>query len=153
MQQKDLPLASQKDLLDVDQLTQEELSTCLILPQTTKSTPGQSKSPYPQREKSVVLFFAEPSTRTKTSFDMAGKRFPPTPSGWREIRAFQKGESMKDTALTLQAMNPDVIVIRHSSSGAAVPRRAPALRRGQRRGRLARASPQALLDAFSLRRV
>lgn len=70
--------------------------------------------------KSIILFFAEDSTRTKTSFDVAGKRlsadtFALSKSG----SSIAKGESLKDTALTLQAMNPDVIVIRHSSSGAA----------------------------------
>lgn len=70
--------------------------------------------------KSVILFFAEPSTRTKTSFDMAAKRmsadsFSLAQSG----SSLQKGENLKDTVLTLQAMNPDLIVIRHQLSGAA----------------------------------
>mgnify|MGYP006273911261 FL=1 len=70
--------------------------------------------------KSVILFFAEPSTRTKTSFDMAAKRmsadsFSLATSG----SSLQKGENLKDTVLTLQAMSPDLIVIRHQLSGAA----------------------------------
>lgn len=70
--------------------------------------------------KTVVLFFVENSTRTKTSFDMAGKRLSAdTYSLTKSGSSLNKGESLKDTALTLQAMGPDVIVIRHPSSGAA----------------------------------
>ena len=69
--------------------------------------------------KSIILFFAEPSTRTKTSFDIAGKRLSAdTFSLAQSGSSLQKGESLKDTVLTLQAMNPDVIVLRHKSSGA-----------------------------------
>jgi aspartate carbamoyltransferase catalytic subunit len=70
--------------------------------------------------RSVVLFFAEPSTRTKTSFDVAGKRLSAdTFSLAKSSSSLTKGESLKDTALTLQAMAPDAIVIRHWCSGAA----------------------------------
>lgn len=70
--------------------------------------------------KTVVHVFFEPSTRTLASFDIAGKRlsadtinFSPSSS------SVQKGETFLDTVHTLQAMNPDVLVIRHSESGAA----------------------------------
>ncbi|HBF42256.1 MAG TPA: aspartate carbamoyltransferase [Desulfobacteraceae bacterium] len=71
------------------------------------------------RGKSVVNFFYEPSTRTRTSFEMAAKRlsadtFSLSASG----SSIVKGETLIDTARNLQAMNPDLIVIRHSSSGA-----------------------------------
>ena len=70
--------------------------------------------------KTVVLFFVENSTRTKTSFDVAGKRLSAdTYSLAKSGSSLNKGESLKDTGLTLQAMGPDVIVIRHPSSGAA----------------------------------
>ena len=70
--------------------------------------------------RSYYVFFAEPSTRTKTSFDMAGKRLSAdTFSLASSSSSLTKGESLKDTALTLQAMNPDAIVIRHRASGAA----------------------------------
>lgn len=104
--------------------------------------------------KSVVLFFAEASTRTKTSFDVAGKRlsadtFALTKSG----SSLTKGESLKDTALTLQAMNPDVIVIRHWSSGAAQYLSERLECSVVNAGDGWHAHPtQALLDAFSLRR-
>ena len=64
--------------------------------------------------KSVVLFFAEDSTRTRTSFDMAGKRLSADTFALSKTgSSLQKGESLKDTGLTLQAMNPDAIVIQH----------------------------------------
>ena len=70
--------------------------------------------------KTVILFFVENSTRTKTSFDVAAKRLSAdTFSLAKSGSSLNKGESLKDTALTLQAMSPDIIVIRHSSSGAA----------------------------------
>jgi len=70
--------------------------------------------------RSVILFFAEPSTRTKTSFDVAGKRLSAdTFSLAKSSSSLTKGETLKDTALTLQAMAPDAIVIRHWCSGAA----------------------------------
>lgn len=110
-----------KDLLDVDQLTQEELFHLLDTAANLHEINSRPVKKVPiLKGKSVVLFFAEPSTRTKTSFDMAGKRLSADTFGLAKSgSSLQKGESMKDTALTLQAMNPDVIVIRHSSSGAA----------------------------------
>lgn len=71
------------------------------------------------RGKSVVNYFFEPSTRTKTSFEMAAKRLSAdtvnlSASGSSTV----KGETLIDTARNLQAMNPDLIVLRHSSSGA-----------------------------------
>lgn len=106
------------------------------------------------RGKSIILFFAEPSTRTKTSFDIAGKRLSAdTFSLARAGSSLSKGESLKDTALTLEAMAPDIIVIRHSSSGAAefLAERleCPIVNAGD--GWHAHPT-QALLDAYTLRR-
>lgn len=110
-----------KDLLDVDQLSRRELFHLL---DTAASLHEVNKRPVKKvpvlKGKSVILFFAENSTRTKTSFDMAGKRLSADTFGLSKSgSSLQKGESLRDTALTLQAMRPDVIVIRHSSSGAA----------------------------------
>lgn len=110
-----------KDLLDVDQLTRDELFYLLdtAADMYQINTRLVKKSPLLQG-KTIVLFFAEPSTRTKTSFDIAGKRLSAdTFSLGTSGSSLQKGESLRDTAYTLQAMNPDIIVIRHSSSGAA----------------------------------
>ena len=145
-----------KDLLDVDQLTQEELFHLLDTAANLHEINSRPVKKVPiLKGKSVVLFFAEPSTRTKTSFDMAGKRLSADTFGLAKSgSSLQKGESMKDTALTLQAMNPDVIVIRHSSSGAAQ-FLAERLHCGVvNAGDGWHAHPtQALLDAFSLRQV
>lgn len=110
-----------KDLLDIKELTAEEIIYLLDTAEQFQEINTRSIKKVPTlRGKGVVLFFAEASTRTKTSFDMAGKRlsadtFSLASSG----SSMSKGESLRDTALTLEAMNPDIIVVRHSSSGAA----------------------------------
>ncbi|MBU0986849.1 MAG: aspartate carbamoyltransferase catalytic subunit [Proteobacteria bacterium] len=71
------------------------------------------------RGKTVVLFFYEPSTRTRVSFDIAAKRLSADSlSISASSSSMVKGETLLDTAKNLEAMNPDVIVIRHSSAGA-----------------------------------
>ncbi len=71
------------------------------------------------RGKSIVNFFYEPSTRTKASFEMAAKRLSAdTLSLSATDSSIVKGETLIDTARNLQAMNPDIIILRHSSSGA-----------------------------------
>lgn len=85
-----------KDLLDVDQLTQEELFHLLDTAANLHEINSRPVKKVPiLKGKSVVLFFAEPSTRTKTSFDMAGQApFRPTPSGWRNpAPAFRKAKA------------------------------------------------------------
>lgn len=110
-----------KDLLDVDDLSLEDIAHLLDTAEQFQEVNSRPVKKVPTlRGKGIVLFFAENSTRTKVSFDMAGKRlsadtFSLSTSG----SSIKKGESLKDTALTLQAMQPDIIVIRHSSSGAA----------------------------------
>ena len=143
-----------KDLLDVDQLSEQEVFT--LLDQATSfqeiNTRPVKKVPI-LRGKSVVLFFAEASTRTKTSFDVAGKRLSAdTFSLAKSGSSLSKGESLKDTALTLQAMKPDILVIRHSSSGAAqfLAERLECSVVNAGDGWHAHPT-QALLDAFSLR--
>jgi aspartate carbamoyltransferase len=110
-----------KDLLDIEELTTDEVLYLLDEARQFDEINSRAVKKVPTlRGKGVVLFFAEPSTRTKTSFDVASKRlsadsFSLSKSG----SSLVKGESLKDTALTLQAMRPDIIVIRHGSSGAA----------------------------------
>ena len=71
------------------------------------------------RGKSIVNIFYEPSTRTKVSFEMAAKRLSAdTLSLSATDSSMVKGETLIDTARNLQAMNPDIIILRHSSSGA-----------------------------------
>ncbi len=121
MEQKNAFQWTRKDLLDVDVLSREELFLLLDTAASLYEINSRPVKKVPTlKGKSIILFFAEPSTRTRTSFDVAGKRlsadtFALATSG----SSLQKGESLKDTALTLQAMNPDIIVLRHSISGAA----------------------------------
>lgn len=156
MERDDRFLWPHKDLLDSSQLSEKELVHLLDTALYFDEINTRSVKKVPTlKGKSVVLFFAEPSTRTKTSFDVAGKRlsadvFSLAKSG----SSLSKGESLKDTALTLEAMRPDAIVIRHDKSGAAefLAKRLKAAVINAGDG--AHAHPtQALLDAFTLRRV
>lgn len=110
-----------KDLLDTDVLSVAEVTHLLDTAAHFHEINTRPVKKVPTlRGKGVILFFAEPSTRTKTSFDMAGKRLSAdTFSLAKSGSSLVKGETLKDTALTLQAMAPDIIVIRHGSSGAA----------------------------------
>jgi aspartate carbamoyltransferase catalytic subunit len=72
------------------------------------------------RGKTVINLFLEPSTRTRSSFEIAGKRLSAEVINVSDKQSsVTKGETLIDTALTLQAMAPDVVVLRHASSGAA----------------------------------
>jgi aspartate carbamoyltransferase catalytic subunit len=72
------------------------------------------------RGKTIVNIFFEPSTRTLSSFDIAGKRLSAdTINISAGSSSVKKGETLFDTVRTLEAMNPDIIVMRHSESGAA----------------------------------
>jgi aspartate carbamoyltransferase catalytic subunit len=110
-----------KDLLDISQLTRKEVLHILDTATYFQEINTRAVKKVPTlKGKSVVLFFAEPSTRTKLSFDIAGKRLSvDTLSLATSGSSLQKGESLKDTALTLQSMAPDAIVLRHRQSGAA----------------------------------
>lgn len=140
----------------MDQLSEEEVHHLLDTAEQFHDINHRPVKKVPTlKGKSVILFFAEASTRTKTSFDVAGKRlsadtFALTKSG----SSLQKGESLKDTALTLQAMTPDVIVIRHWSSGAAqfLAERLDCAVVNAGDGWHAHPT-QALLDCFTLRRA
>ncbi len=144
-----------KDLLDVTQLTVEEITYLLDLAEQFHEVNTRPVKKVPTlRGKGVVLFFAEDSTRTRVSFDMAGKRLSAdTFTMGKSGSSMNKGETLKDTALTLEAMNPDVIVIRHRSSGAAqfLAERLKCSIINAGDGWHAHPT-QALLDLFSLRR-
>lgn len=143
-----------KDLLDVDQLSRKEVFHLLDTATYFQEINTRAVKKVPTlKGRSVVLFFAEPSTRTKTSFDIAGKRLSAdTFSLGKTGSSLVKGESLKDTALTLEAMNPDAIVIRHQLSGAAafLSERVNCSVINAGDGRHAHPT-QALLDCFTLR--
>lgn len=109
-----------KDLLSMEQLSVQDINLVLDTAESLKEISLREIKKVPTlRGKSVIHFFYEPSTRTRTSFEMAAKRLSAdtmalTASG----SSIVKGETLIDTARNLQAMNPDLIVIRHSSTGA-----------------------------------
>src|SRR5690349_7653934 len=106
------------------------------------------------RGRTVVNLFFEDSTRTRISFELAAKRLSADVINFSaKGSSVSKGESLKDTALTLEAMGSDAIVVRHSASGA--PHRLATWVRGSvvNAGDGTHEHPtQALLDAFSIRR-
>ena len=110
-----------KDLLDVTQLTVDDVMHLLDLAASFQEINRRPVKRVPTLQgKTVILFFAENSTRTKVSFEIAAKRLSAdTHALGKAGSSLNKGESLLDTGLTLQAMHPDLIVIRHSSSGAA----------------------------------
>ena len=109
-----------KDLLSMEDLSVQDIELILDTAESFKGISRRDIKKVPTlRGKSVVNFFYEPSTRTRTSFEIAAKRlsadtFSLSAAGSSVV----KGETLLDTAKNLQAMRPDVIVIRHSSGGA-----------------------------------
>ncbi|WP_028587739.1 aspartate carbamoyltransferase catalytic subunit [Desulfocurvus vexinensis] len=145
-----------KDLLDVCDLSTGDVERIFETADSFMEINRRQVKKVPTlKGKSVVLFFAEPSTRTKTSFDVAAKRLSAdTFSLAKSGSSLSKGESLKDTAWTLQAMNPDAIVLRDSRSGAArfIAERLDCSVLNAGDGWHAHPT-QALLDAFTLRRA
>jgi aspartate carbamoyltransferase catalytic subunit len=102
------------------QLSCEDIELVLDTAESLKEISTRDIKKVPTlRGKSIVNFFYEPSTRTRTSFEMAAKRLSAdTVSLSASGSSMTKGETLIDTARNLQAMNPDLVVLRHSSSGA-----------------------------------
>jgi len=111
---------SKKDILDVDSLSVDEIQTILDTADGLKEISSRPIKKVPTlRGKTVILFFHEPSTRTRMSFDIAAKRLSADSiSITAGSSSMVKGETLIDTAKNIEAMTPDIIVIRHASSGA-----------------------------------
>jgi aspartate carbamoyltransferase catalytic subunit len=111
---------SRKDILDMESLSVEEITLILDTADKMREISQRPIKKVPTlRGKTVVLFFYEPSTRTRTSFDIAAKRLSADSlSLSASTSSMVKGETLIDTGRNLEAMNPDVIVIRHTSAGA-----------------------------------
>jgi len=111
---------TKKHLLDIESLTAEEIVTVLDTARGFKAVGERAIKKVPAlRGKTVVNLFVEPSTRTRISFELAEQRLSADVINFSaEASSFKKGETLKDTALNLQALNADFIVIRHSASGA-----------------------------------
>ncbi|MEK6630432.1 MAG: aspartate carbamoyltransferase catalytic subunit [Acidobacteriota bacterium] len=109
-----------KDLLGIADLTAAEITLVLDTAEAMKEIASRPIKKVPAlRGKTVVNLFYEPSTRTRTSFEIAEKRLSAdTLSIAIASSSVVKGETLVDTALNLEAMAPDIIVLRHGSSGA-----------------------------------
>lgn len=146
-----------KHLLSVDDLTRQEalelLDTATHLATLTE---GPMKKLPTLRGRTVVNLFFEDSTRTRISFEAAAKRLSADVINFSaKGSSLSKGESLKDTALTLQAMGADAVVVRHSASGAAKRLADQEWMKGAviNAGDGTHEHPsQALLDAFTIRK-
>jgi len=143
-----------KDLLGISDLSAEEITLVLDTTDAMREVGERPIKKVPTlRGKTVVNLFYEPSTRTRTSFEIAEKRLSAdTLNIAVSASSVQKGETLVDTALNIEAMAPDMIVLRHPSSGACH------LLSRTCRSRIINAGDgmhehptQALLDAFTIR--
>jgi aspartate carbamoyltransferase catalytic subunit len=145
---------TKKHLLDIESLTAEEIITVLDTARGFKAVGERAIKKVPAlRGKTVVNLFVEPSTRTRISFELAAQRLSADIVNFSaEASSFKKGETLKDTALNLQALNADFIIIRHSASGAPHFLSRVLDAHVINAGDGAHAHPtQALLDAFTIR--
>lgn len=111
---------NRKDLLGIQDLTVEEIQLILDTAEPMKEIIGRQIKKVPTlRGKVVINLFYEPSTRTRTSFELAGKYMSAdTINISTSTSSVVKGETLKDTAKTLEVMGADVVVIRHPAAGA-----------------------------------
>lgn len=143
-----------KDLLGIAHLSPDEIMLILDTADAMKEIALRPIKKVPAlRGKTVVNLFFEPSTRTRTSFEIAEKRLSAdTLNIAAATSSVTKGETLADTALNLMAMAPDLIVVRHPASGAC-----ELLARICRAGIINAGDgthehpTQALLDAFTIR--
>jgi aspartate carbamoyltransferase catalytic subunit len=114
------PAAPRRHLLSVSDLTRDDVLRILDTATSMSASLDREVKKLPTlRGRTVVNLFYESSTRTLSSFDLAAKRLSADTMSLRAAgSSVDKGESLKDTALTLAAYDPDVIVIRHPAIGA-----------------------------------
>jgi aspartate carbamoyltransferase catalytic subunit len=114
------PALSHKNLLGIADLSPEEIVLILDTAEAMKEVGKRAIKKVPTlRGRTVVNLFFEPSTRTRTSFEIAEKRLSAdTLNVAIGTSSVVKGETLVDTALNIEAMNPSMIVLRHASSGA-----------------------------------
>jgi aspartate carbamoyltransferase catalytic subunit len=144
-----------RHLLGIDQLSPEEIGLILDTAESFAEIGTREIKKVPTlRGKTVVNFFIEPSTRTRSSFELAEKRLSADTINFSaSTSSFAKGETLLDTARNLEAMAPDFIVIRHSEPGS------PHFLARHTRCSIVNAGDgahehptQALLDAYTIRR-
>ncbi len=145
---------NRKDILDMESLSADEINMILDTAVSMKEISGRSIKKVPTlRGKTVILFFYEPSTRTRVSFDIAAKRLSADSiSLTGSSSSIVKGETLIDTARNLEAMKPDIIILRHACAGA------PHLLAGRLKSAVINAGDgmhahptQSLLDLFTVR--
>ncbi len=109
-----------KDLLGLEELSREEIELILKTADSFKEVSTRAIKKVPTlRGRTIVNFFFEPSTRTRSSFELAAKRLSAdTLSISTSSSSLLKGETLKDTAKNIEAMKVDLIIMRHSQSGA-----------------------------------
>ena len=112
---------TRKDLTGIEPLSADEIGMILNTAAAFKSVSGREIKKVPAlRGKTLVNFFVEASTRTRTSFELAAVRLSADVVNISaSTSSLTKGETLKDTAQVLQANYADIIVLRHSSAGAA----------------------------------
>ena len=110
---------ARKDLLGIQDLSVEEINLVLDTADSFIDVSTREIKKVPTlRGVTVVNLFYEPSTRTRTSFEIAAKRLSAdTINIATSTSSVVKGETFVDTARNLEAMNPDIIVLRHSAAG------------------------------------
>jgi len=108
-----------KDILDIESLSRDEIGLILDTADSLKEISSRAIKKVPTlRGKTIVHFFHESSTRTRTSFEIAAKRLSgDTVSISASTSSIVKGETLADTARNLEAMNPDAIILRHKAAG------------------------------------
>lgn len=143
-----------RHLLGIEPLSADEITTILDAAESFAEISTREIKKVPTlRGKTVVNLFVEPSTRTRSSFELAEKRLSADTLNFStSSSSLVKGETLLDTARNLEAMNPDFIVIRHSEPGA------PHFLAKHCRSSIVNAGDgshehptQALLDAFTIR--
>ena len=143
-----------KDLLTMEQLSKDQIELVLNTAREMKNIIQRDIKKVPTlRGKTLITLFYEPSTRTRTSFELAGKYMSADVVNISTTTSsVVKGESLKDTGLTLERMGADLIVIRHGMAGA------PALLASYLKARVINGGDgfhehptQALLDMMTIR--
>ncbi len=117
---KDPYLFQHRNILSIEQLSKSDIFHILDTALSFKEISNRPVKKVPTlKGKTIINFFFEPSTRTRLSFEIAAKRMSAdTFNIAASTSSAQKGETLIDTARNLEAMNPDIIIIRHGSSGA-----------------------------------
>ncbi|NJM38670.1 MAG: aspartate carbamoyltransferase catalytic subunit [Akkermansiaceae bacterium] len=145
---------ARKDLLDIASLSREEVDHLLDQSVPFKELFTRSVKKVPAlKGKSVLMLFYEPSTRTHSSFEVAAKRLSADVTNFDVAQSsITKGESVRETVETLQAMRTDYIIVRHGRSGL------PSMIANQTKASVINAGDgshahptQALLDAFTIK--